>query len=95
MRKYPLIMGKEKKKKGGIRKRIDKLFLGVIVGGAVGSILGLTLAPKSGKETRKFLSDKTKDFHKKIQATLQGPQTKREEKKGFWHFLHKLFVRKK
>lgn len=44
-------------KKQKIKKNIFKLLTGVIVGSAVGSILGLTLAPKKGKETRKYIKD--------------------------------------
>ncbi|MFN7160404.1 MAG: YtxH domain-containing protein [Candidatus Gracilibacteria bacterium] len=36
-------------------KNIGKLVKGIIIGGAIGSVLGVTLAPKSGKETRTML----------------------------------------
>ncbi len=49
-------MSEEKNKK--ITKRFDNLLTGVIIGGAVGSVLGLTLAPRKGSETRKIIKDK-------------------------------------
>ncbi len=51
-------MEEKKKKKGGLLK----ILTGMVVGGAVGSILGLTLAPRKGKETRKAIKDKSMDF---------------------------------
>lgn len=48
-------MEEKNEKKGG---HIDKLIMGVILGGAIGSVLGLTLAPRKGKETREILKKK-------------------------------------
>lgn len=56
-------MEEENKKRRGV---FDKLILGAIIGGAIGSVLGLTLAPKKGKDTRKFLKQKGTEIHKKI-----------------------------
>lgn len=55
----------DKKKKGGT---FEKIVMSVIIGGAIGSVLGVTLAPKSGKETRKMITQKSSQFlktHKK------------------------------
>ena len=46
----------EKKKKKGM---MDKLVMGAIIGGAIGSVVGLSVAPKSGKETREYLKEKS------------------------------------
>lgn len=46
-------------------KGIDKLVMGAIIGGAIGSVLGMTFAPKSGKETRKRIWTKAKDWFQK------------------------------
>ena len=40
-------------------KKVGKLVKGIIIGGAIGSVLGITLAPKSGKETRAFIKEKS------------------------------------
>jgi gas vesicle protein len=34
-----------------------KFMLGTLVGGALGAVLGLLLAPRSGQETRKLIKD--------------------------------------
>ncbi len=41
----------EEKKKS----TLDKIVMGAIIGTAIGSVIGLTMAPKKGKETRGFL----------------------------------------
>jgi gas vesicle protein len=47
---------KKKEKKVG---HLDKILMGVVVGGAIGSVLGVSLAPKKGSETRKDISKYT------------------------------------
>jgi len=37
---------------------IDKILMGMILGGAIGSVIGIGLAPKKGSETRKLISKK-------------------------------------
>jgi gas vesicle protein len=37
-------------------------FIGLLIGGIAGAILGILYAPKSGKETREELSKKTEDL---------------------------------
>jgi gas vesicle protein len=43
-------------------KKSLKLLTGVIMGTAIGSILGFTLAPKKGKETREYLREKSMEM---------------------------------
>lgn len=60
----------EEKKKS----TLDKIVMGAIIGTAIGSVIGLTMAPKKGKETRGFLkslmrnkpNDRPHDTIKKI-----------------------------
>lgn len=49
-------MTEEQKKKG----TIDKVLMGAIIGGAIGSVLGATIAPKKGEETRQDIKDAAK-----------------------------------
>jgi len=44
-------------------KKRDKVIIGTVLGGAIGSVLGVLFAPQSGKKTRKNLKDiKTKVY---------------------------------
>jgi gas vesicle protein len=52
-------------KKGKIRWTFDKLVMGAIVGGAIGSVLGMAIAPRKGKDTRKILKEKGKEAYQK------------------------------
>ena len=38
-----------------------KFIAGFIVGGAVGAVIGILLAPQSGEETREQIGNKTKE----------------------------------
>lgn len=62
-------------KKPKVAKKVFKTLTGVIVGSAVGSILGLTLAPKKGSESRKYLKDRSRDLF------LKQKRTEKEAKK--------------
>jgi gas vesicle protein len=61
--------GKKKKREetGKKHSKIDKLIMGAIVGGAVGSVIGMSIAPKKGSDTRGILAQKGKDLLKKGQ----------------------------
>ncbi|MBU0577309.1 YtxH domain-containing protein [Patescibacteria group bacterium] len=74
-----------------VGKKVFKVLTGVIIGGAIGSILGLTLAPKKGKETREYLREKSLDMF------LEGKANLKEGKKiGFFKkLLIKLLMPKK
>ena len=65
------------------RSRLDKLMLGFVVGGAVGSILGVALAPKKGHETRRIVRQKFAD--------VLNDKVKRTPEKTIWHILNKWF----
>lgn len=58
-------MGDNNDKKTGAGSKIDRLIMGVILGGAIGSVLGLTLAPRKGAETREIIKDKSKELLEK------------------------------
>lgn len=47
-----------------------KVFLGVVAGTALGATLGLLFAPKSGRETRQEISDKTNEYADEIKRNV-------------------------
>lgn len=53
-----------------------KFLAGFIVGGALGAIAGVLLAPQSGDETREMLNDASKDVVKKTDKTVKEIQDK-------------------
>lgn len=65
---------------------IEKIVMGAIIGTAIGSVVGLSMAPKSGKETREFLKEKyeaNKDLEEAKKLT-------RETFSGIGRMLKKL-----
>lgn len=79
-------------KKPKVAKSIFKVLTGVIIGSAIGSILGLTLAPKKGAETRKYIKDKS------MEVFLRSKEALRDNGSGMGFFkrlLVKLLTRKK
>ena len=58
-------------KKKKVRRGVFKILTGVIVGGAIGSILGLTLAPRKGKDTRQAIREKSLEMFLKGKAELR------------------------
>lgn len=79
-------MGDDDKKIGS---QIDKLVMGVILGGAIGSVLGLTLAPRKGKETREILKKKGEEFIRDHRETIAGAKFQLRKGKGFLRWLFK------
>ena len=56
-----------------------KFLAGFLVGGAIGAVAGILLAPKSGAETRAMLSDTAKDVAKRADATVKEIQAKADD----------------
>lgn len=84
-----------------ITKAVDKLVMGMIIGGAVGSVLGMAIAPKSGKENRKMMKEKAielkgraedagreflKDHNKEI---TEAKHTLKNKSKSLFSFMKK------
>lgn len=53
-----------------------KFLAGFLVGGALGAIAGVLLAPQSGEETRELLCDASKDAALKTDKTVKEIQNK-------------------
>ncbi len=56
-----------------------KFLAGFIVGGAIGAIAGILLAPKSGEETRQLIADTTKDVMRRADETVKEIQSKADD----------------
>lgn len=69
----------KKKKKGGI---FDKIMMGAIIGGAIGSVLGMSIAPKKGKNTRKILKKGAQEAMAKGKKFLEEHEEEIESIKG-------------
>ena len=75
----------EKKKTG-----IEKLVMGAIIGVAVGSVVGMTIAPQKGSETRKMIADKGREAVEKGMELGKKMTDEREVGKGFMRWLMRL-----
>lgn len=56
-----------------------KFIAGFVVGGAIGAIAGILLAPKSGKETREILANSAQDMIKRADETAKQIQSKADD----------------
>lgn len=56
-----------------------KFLAGFLVGGAIGAIAGILLAPKSGEETRTLLAESTKDAIRRADETVKEIQNKADD----------------
>lgn len=56
-----------------------KFLAGFIVGGAIGAIAGVLLAPKSGEETRALIADGAKDAVRRADETVKEIQSKADD----------------
>lgn len=56
----------------------DKFFAGFIMGGALGALAGILLAPSSGDETRKIIFEKTSDVKDIAEESIQNIKSKTE-----------------
>lgn len=93
--------GKKKKPEEKKKSTIDKLIMGAIIGGAVGSVVGMSIAPKSGKETRELLTQKGKDIYEKgkevsakIQEEVSNAPVAQPPKKFLSKLKDKIFHRR-
>ena len=52
---------------------------GFVLGGIVGAVAGILLAPQSGEETRELISDTSKEWYDKAKNKTEDIQNKAEE----------------
>ncbi len=78
-------------KKPKVGRKLFRVLTGMVIGSAVGSILGLTLAPKKGADARKYLKDKSIDVFLRSKEAIRN-----KENMGFCkRMLIKFLTRKK
>ena len=58
---------------------LGKFLAGFAVGGAIGAIAGILLAPKSGEETRQLIADSAKDMARRADETAKQIQSKADD----------------
>jgi len=83
---------------GKYLKKGFKFLTAFVMGGAIGSILGLTLAPKKGKETREYIRDQSMKMFLEGKNILDDQLTPefQGKKMGFFkRFLLKILKPKK
>ncbi|PCI25494.1 hypothetical protein COB57_02140 [Candidatus Peregrinibacteria bacterium] len=78
-------MSEEPKKKSG---KIDKMLLGIIIGGAVGSVAGVTL---SNKKIRDSVKKKMIQTSSSVKGMIRS---QKKDKKSIWHRLNAFFFKK-
>lgn len=54
--------------------------MGAIIGGAIGSVIGASIAPKKGEETRKNVKIFAKGLFVKIKKLISKPEEEEEAK---------------
>ncbi|MFC1647386.1 YtxH domain-containing protein [Patescibacteria group bacterium] len=83
---------KEKKKKKGM---VDKVVMGAIIGGAIGSVVGMSVAPNKGEETRKYLKEKGKEFIDEHEEEIETLKKEAKAKGGrLWKSAKKIIKKR-
>ncbi|MEK7545371.1 MAG: YtxH domain-containing protein [Patescibacteria group bacterium] len=73
---------------------VDKLVMGAIIGGAIGSVLGVAFAPRKGRDTRKIIKEKGKELYEKHGSVVKDLAEKaKEESKGIFNFIKNNFLK--
>lgn len=58
------------------QSNLDKILMGVVLGGAIGSVLGVGLAPKKGADTRKDISKQANKIFKGAKDAVNDTASK-------------------
>jgi gas vesicle protein len=56
-----------------------KFLAGCIIGGAIGAVAGILLAPRTGEETRELWTENSKEMVQKTDKTVKEIQSKTDE----------------
>ena len=71
--------------------KMDKLIMGAIVGVAVGSVIGMAVAPKKGSETREIITQKGRDAIGQGKKYIEDTREK-SKKKGIARRLLRALI---
>ena len=63
----------------GNNTRVSSFLLGIMVGGVIGGVTALLLAPSSGKKLRKKISNKAEGFYEEAQEYYETGKEKADE----------------
>ncbi len=63
----------------GKKMSTGKFLTGFVIGGAIGAIAGILLAPKAGAETREQLAQNAKEAAKRTKETVKEIQDKADD----------------
>ena len=77
------------------KTKIDRLVMGAIIGVAVGSVVGMTIAPQKGSETRKMIAEKSREALDKGREIGKKMVEERKIKKGLLRWLLNLIFGRK
>jgi len=77
------------------KTKMDKLVMGAIIGVAVGSVVGMTMAPQKGSDTRKMIADKGMEAINKGREFGARMAEDRKVKKGFLRSIFGWFFERK
>ena len=69
-------------------KNGGKFFVGALIGTVVGAVAGVLFAPRSGKQTRKMIGEKTVDYAEKGKEMIV--QEEKEVKKVIANVAEKI-----
>ncbi len=55
---------------------VGKFLAGFVIGGAVGGVIGLLLAPRPGEETRQMLAEGSQDLYQNTESSIKEIHSK-------------------
>lgn len=80
----------EENAKPAKKGKMDKLIMGAIVGVAVGSVIGMAVAPKKGSETREIITQKGREAIDQGKKYIEESKEKTKKKGIFRRVLRAI-----